>query len=411
MIEFNPNSNHHMSCIFFSGTLAFEEVVADGFYKNGNPKTKKVKKLKPIRGLGIKPHISWKTSKPGVFSVKEEVLAVLANSKVGSEIAKVMLEIRGLEKELSTYYDSVEELIYPDGCVHAQFNHTATNTGRLSCSKPNIQNSPSGDSKVPQHFVSRFQNGNICSADYSGLEVRIEAQLSNDEQYIKNIVDGVDFHVLNLALKEGRSYEEVNALYTSGDVGTKRKRSQIKGFTFAQQYGAGNKKIAFTTGFTVEEVQGIKDARRSAYPRLHMYYDWLKAEVERNGQYKDPWGRIYKFKKYPNKFPWQPGTESYSPTEVLNYRTQGFATGTIVTSMVGLFWRTKAIYARDMYLMVNTIHDSLMLDVREKYLENAKRDLTVLKECGKLSQRLFDYKINVPIDVEISHGPSWFDLK
>ncbi len=414
MITFNPQSPITLSALFFGAALPFEETVSDGFYKNGKPKSKKVKKLKIIRGLGLKPLPSWKTKRAGTYSVDEETLVYIRDNgptSLAGEIASLMLQIRGLKKLISTYYESVSELIYPDGYVHAQFNHTATNTGRLSCKAPNIQNSPAGDSKVPEHFVSRFPTGQVVSADYAGIEVRIEAQLSGDEVYIQDIRDGVDFHNKNLALKEGRSYEEVTAEIDAGNITTIAKRKAIKGFTFAQQYGAGNKKISETTGFTQEEVQGIKDARRLAYPRLHMYYDYLKHEVEKNGQYRDPWGRIYKFTKYPNKFQWQRGTDSYSPTEIQNYRTQGFSTGSIVTTMVGQFWRKYALQSRNKYLMINTIHDSLMLDCKQEYLDQAKKDLQLLTECDRISQDVFNYKIVVPIEIAISHGNNWGECK
>jgi len=74
MIKFNPNSGPHLSALFFGGMLPSEEVVQDGFYKNGNPKTKKIKKLIPIQGLGLKPKHEWLTKKEGVYSVDEETL-------------------------------------------------------------------------------------------------------------------------------------------------------------------------------------------------------------------------------------------------------------------------------------------------------------------------------------------------
>lgn len=364
-----------------------------------------------------------------------------ANIIAAKKIASLMLEIRQLSKELSTYYTSVEELIYPDGCVHPQFNHTATATGRLSCKGPNVQNSPSSaETKVPEHFVSRFNKqcfscksdmdfrvnnpgqatidigwvcectaGVLLSADYSSIEPRIEAQLSGDVQKISDIINGVDDHVKNLALKEGKEYGVLAHAFSSGDSEVASRRAQIKGFTFATQYGAGNKKIAEMTGFSEEEVQNIKDARKRAYPRLHMYYDWMQTEVNRTGQYSDPWGRIYKFKKYPPKFHWQK-QDSYSPNEIMNFRTQGHATGNIVLVMLGIFWRTKALLNRDKYLLINTIHDSVMLDCKYEYVDQAYTDLKVLETVKEVADEYFNDNIIVPIQVEISHGKSWADL-
>lgn len=73
-IKFNPNSSQHLSALFFGLLFETEETVSDGFYKNGNPKTKKIKKLVPISGLGLKPKKEWLTKKSGVYSVDEETL-------------------------------------------------------------------------------------------------------------------------------------------------------------------------------------------------------------------------------------------------------------------------------------------------------------------------------------------------
>lgn len=74
MIKFNPNSGAHLSALFFGGMFEVEVQVPDGFYKNGNPRTKKVKKLVPISGLGLKPRAGTMTKKDGVYSVDEEIL-------------------------------------------------------------------------------------------------------------------------------------------------------------------------------------------------------------------------------------------------------------------------------------------------------------------------------------------------
>lgn len=437
LVAFNSNSPQHLSLLLFGGFLPVEEVQDQGFYKNGKPKTKKVKVLKNIQGLGLKPLKEWKTKKEGIYSTDDTTLNLISKQKnhKAAEIASLMLEIRALEKLIGTYYESTETHLYPDGYVHPQFNHVSTSTGRLSCKAPNVQNQPQHTQIVNEHFISRFTEGQLISADYTGLEVRVEAQLSQDVQYISDIINGIDFHIKNLSLKENLQYEETIELVKNHPEWAK-KRSQIKGFTFAQQYGAGNKKIAEQTGFTEHEVQKIRDERKIAFPRLHLYYDWLKSEVNKNGYYSDPWGRIYKFKKYPPRFNWQK-QESYSPTEIQNWRSQGFATATVVLSMIGKFWREKAIYSKNLdckdcdilgisgifnctncygtgnynkYLMINTIHDSVMLDCRKEFIDQAKQDLTILTEVAKISKEKFDYNWIVPIEIEIKTGERWSDL-
>lgn len=454
--EFNLQSPQHISLLLFGGFLAVEETQSDGFYKNGNPKTKKVKILKNIQGL-VKPLKNWKTKKDGIYSTDEKTLQTIVSwfrddpeaidtgiaAKAGitvKKIASLMLELRGLNKLIQTYYTSVENLVYPDQCVHPQFNHVATSTGRLSAKNPNVQNQ-SNDAKVTEHFVSRFQNsceceypdedffeykqpqnycmncnqavfedrteGVLIGADYSSIEPRCEAQMSEDVMYISDIINNIDPHTKNLSLKLKQPYEDVLARVKSGELEEARKK--VKGFTFAVQYGAGDKTIASNSGLTLEEVQELRTQRKLEYPRLHQYYDWLKDLVNKTGEYQDPWGRRYKFKKYPPKFQWQQ-SDSYSPNEVLNFRTQGFATATIVLSMLGIFWREKALFNRDKYLLINTVHDSVMLDCRKEFEENAKEDLKILETVSIISKMKFNYEFQVPIEIQISSGKNWSEL-
>lgn len=408
--EFNQNSNHHVSLLFFGGMLPVKETQEVGYYKNGKVKTQQVTVLKPIRGLGFSIKDRKKTLKEGIYSVDEEVIQTLLEenkSDDANRICELMLEIRGLEKLIKTYFTSVQNLIYPEGLVHPEFNHVATETGRLSSKHPNVQNQPT-DERVLEHFISRFEDGRLISADYKSIEPRCEAQMSGDIMKISDIINGVDDHTKNLALKEGIDYNIAEEKVKSGEW--EKKRSEIKGFTFAVQYDASAKpkSISYNSGLDVELVANLLIARRRAYPKLHLYYDWLQAEINRKGEYSDPWGRRYKFKKYP---PRKGETqEKYNNNQIQNYRTQGFATATIVLSMIGLFWREKAIYNREKYLMINTVHDSLMLDCRKKDLENAKKDLTILTEADKISKEKFNYNFIVPIEIDISEGSSWSDL-
>ncbi len=404
---FNLNSNQHLSVLFFGGSLKVEEVVNDGLYKNGKIKTKKVKVDVKFPGLGLKPVKGSASKAEGFYSVNEENLL-----KIDHPIAKAILEMRGLEKQISTYYTSIQELTYSiDECVHQNYQHVATATGRLSCKSPNAQNQPSAEesNRAKEHFISRYQNGLIVSADYSQLEIRIQAQMSQDEAFIEDINRGTDFHIKRLAMKEGKDYEVVYSAFISGCPVTKKARSNIKGFSFARAYGAGSKKISEQTGLTIEEVETLIQNEALAYPRLALWQEHNKTQVEQQGFYTDPWGCRYAFTRYPPRFQWQ-NQATYSPTEIMNYMTQGFATGVIVLAMIGYFWRQKAIHNRDKYLMINTVHDSLMLDCRRTYLRQATKDLTILEDVGKISLRDFNYKFTVPIKIDIETGKDWYSL-
>src|SRR6185369_16623290 len=113
------------------------------------------------------------------------------------------------------------------------------------------------DKIVKEHFISRYINGVIMEADWKGLEPRIEAQLSGDKQKIQDVLDGIDDHTKNLALKEHLSYDKVATLVAT-DKEWVKKRKAVKGLTFVWQYGGGNKKAAKASGLPLEEVKALK---------------------------------------------------------------------------------------------------------------------------------------------------------
>jgi hypothetical protein len=148
MIEFNPHSTRHLAILFFGGEIKDQEHVKIGVYKTGQKKRQDkyqwVEKTIKIQGLGLIPQADWKTDK-GNISLNDNILSIIAKKKNhnAGKIAALVLKLRGLQKELGTYYEGMGELIMDwDSCIHGNFNHCQTNTGRLSSSNPNQQNLP-----------------------------------------------------------------------------------------------------------------------------------------------------------------------------------------------------------------------------------------------------------------------------
>jgi DNA polymerase I-like protein with 3'-5' exonuclease and polymerase domains len=174
-MNFNINSTKDLQLLLFGGIKTTKEKLPVRDLDGNLVYTKKDHKLKiqiqtkeiRIRGLGIYPNKKWRTEK-GNISVNEDTLLDIQKgncsaptqeqNKAAQEFATILMKIRGKEKQLSTYYDSTEELIYDsDDCVHPKFIHVETDTGRLSSKSPNAQNQPSADkSLVLQHFISRY---------------------------------------------------------------------------------------------------------------------------------------------------------------------------------------------------------------------------------------------------------------
>lgn len=222
-----------------------------------------------------------------------------------------------------------------------------------------------------------------------------------------------------LALKEHLPYEEVfHRCKVEEDPEWVAKRSSVKAFSFARAYGAGVPKLSKGSGLSEDEIRDLIRAEEQAYPILTLWLAWLKEQVEKNGEYSDPFGGLYRFKKYPCQFEWQLKKgikESYSPTEIKNYIVQGFATGKIVLMMLGRFYREYLKYKTnnegiERFCLINTIHDSIMMDCRPEYVELAKillqKELTDIEGLSKM----FGYEWKVPLKIDMKTGSRWSDL-
>ncbi len=184
----------------------------------------------------LTPNPEWLSESTGYYSTNEENLSSLKHALI-----KDLLGLKKKEKDLGTYYykktksgaKGMLTCVQDDGLIHGHLNHTVTVTGRLSSTRPNLQNIPKGGkSDVKKVFTSRFKEGIIAEIDYSQLEVVTRAVLSKDPALLNALENGVDFHSDWLALAEGKSYEYVKARVDAGDAVWIKKRSNIKPFTF-----------------------------------------------------------------------------------------------------------------------------------------------------------------------------------
>lgn len=244
-----------------------------------------------------------------VFSTGTDIMEALA--KQGYEFGKLVSELAALEKDVSTYYLREEldaqgnvkrvkgmlQYIIPtspdgSGIIHHRLNTTATITGRLSSSNPNLQNLPrDGTSKVKQMFTSRFgEQGRIIEVDYSALEVVMSCVHTGDTKLLELLQANTDMHCYRLAFKENMPYEEVYKLChdeTGADYKVwKQKRTDIKAPSFAAQYGATAKGIAFATGVSEKDAQDFLDNEAKLFPVTIGFRQKVRAIVEQSGMQK-----------------------------------------------------------------------------------------------------------------------------
>ncbi len=438
MIDFNPSSSAHISALLFGGDIKYTEKEETGVIKTGKnagyPKFKNHEKIKHLEGL-IKPQKSWTTA-TGKLSTNEAVLAQIANKKGdAAEIASIMLSIRFLEKQLRTYYNGIETLIEEfDSCVHGQLCHCGyetgvdsfgggTATGRLSSKAPNLQNFPRGSSSmVKNYFMSRYADGVILEFDYKQLEVIVFAFLTQDPALMQDILNGVDIHT-ELA---GRLYKD-----TFGNASDKDKavlRQKTKNSTFHVVYGGGAPSLAERVEIPLKTAEEFINIFYDKYFIAKQWQDNLVTEVRScaryitrhdketgiqmiEGEYKSITGRLYKpdsfvlKKKGGENIPWISGPS------IKNYPVQGLATADIVLLMLGRLWR-KSLIHRDKFLLINTVHDSVIIDCKKEFKQFAcnfiRNELQLVKEMMKENFKI-NFNLLTPVDVKV--GKSWGEIK
>ncbi len=438
----NFSSSQQLKTLFFGGSIKvtkkvpiLNEIGVPQTFKSGNKKGelryKNVEEEVKIEGFGLKPLKEWITEK-GNVSVNEKVLKVLAKKKthVAGNVAQMLLRRRYLEKQIGTYFDGVEKFIYDvDNCVHAELCHFgyevgedgiggATQTGRLSSHKPNIQNQPRKNTSVAkQHFTSRFKDGLIIEFDYAALEVVGAAYLSQDRQLIDDLVNGVNIHRVLAAQLLNKSEEDV----------TDEERTNAKRDNFLLLYGGGVGRLVKDRGHTKDSAKLFINNFYKRYPQLKIWQDNLVKKVEatatyideftkdghkiQEGVYQNVTGRLlyFKTKDAPNFLKEKGIMTGFNPPDIKNYPVQSFSTADLVLIMVGQFFK-EAIKHRDKFLMINTVHDSLIIDCKKEYIEFAcNLGKTVLESAKDVFKEKFNLDINVPIKVEYKVGSSWYD--
>lgn len=452
----NFNSNRQLSSLIFGGEIEYAEKIqtgertyereakkiAVGIYqsglKKGHPRYKLVKEkvtvpefkeeVKKVRvnWCKLRPKTEWKTNDG--YSTSKHILGLIKDEDQTGFIHK-LLRLKKLEKQISTYGMSLLDLVYDDGFIHHNLIHFGTDTGRLSSHNPNMQNIPkASESNIKSIFVSRWDNlGYIVNVDYSQIEVVWLAYMSGNKNMIQDIINGVDFHCKRLAQKEHMPYDDVVRLCKGEDADPEwiKKRTKIKSFTFARSYGAGAKKIAKESGMEQEEVVELIANESILYPDANNFHKEVSSKASMSlmrdthhtksgklantGYYQSLTGRAYAFREVDGFN----GRVGFSPTEIKNYPIQGGATGDVVPMMLGeLYYELRNSPLYDDALLINTVHDSITLDVKEHALEKVCHGLRkVLTSVQQVGIKELGIDIDIPFQVDIEYGRNWADMK
>ncbi len=328
-----------------------------------------------------------KKTKTGQYSTAEDVLSYLAKDH---EIIKNVLEYRGLAKLKSTYVDAlpnqVEEIT---GRVHTDYMQTVASTGRLSSNNPNLQNIPirtERGSQVRKAFVPRNQDYLLLAADYSQIELRIIAALSEETTMIEAFKKGEDIHSSTASRVFNVPISEV----------TREQRSNAKTVNFGIIYGVSAFGLSNQTDLSRAESKELIDTYYKTYPKLRNYMSKLVDFARDHGYVQTVLGRRRYLKDINASNAIVRGA---SERNAVNAPIQGSAADIIKIAMINIHKKLKeGNYKTKMLLQV---HDELVFDVYKPELESMK---TLIK-----SEMENAYILEVPLDVEIGIGENWLE--
>jgi DNA polymerase I len=329
-----------------------------------------------------------KTRKTGGYSTDQAVLEELAETY---ELPKLILEYRQVTKLKSTYVDALPLLIHPkSGRVHTSFNQTGAATGRLSSSDPNLQNIPIR-SELGRLIRGAFvpEKGNVLiAADYSQVELRILAHLSEDSVLIDAFRAGEDIH--------DRTAREVFSEEELANRAECRRRAKV--INFGIVYGLSAFGLSRTLGISREDAQAFIDAYFKRYSGVRNWLDKTLEEVRRLEYVKTLFGRIRPIPDIKSK---DANVRHFAERTAVNSPIQGTAADIIKIAMIRIHRALKEKNLASKILL--QVHDELVLEVPEKEVDEART--LVLQEMEGAAELL------VPLKVDLNVAGNWMDMK
>ena len=327
-----------------------------------------------------------KKTKTGQYVTSEEVLESL---KGKHEIVGKILEHRGLKKLLGTYIDALPELINPKtGRIHTSFNQTVTATGRLSSSNPNLQNIPVRDDdgkEIRKAFIPD-DGCEFFSADYSQIELRIMAHLSEDDNMIEAFREEQDIHAATAAKIYKINIDEV----------TREQRSKAKTANFGIIYGISVFGLAERLNVDRKEAKELIDGYFENYPKVKAYMD----ESIRSARDKGYIETIFKRKRYlPDINSRNAVVRGYAERNAINAPIQGSAADIIKVAMIRIYKRfmDESIKSK----MILQVHDELNFSVLREEKEKVQQIVISEMEAA--------YKMKVPLLADCGWGQNWLE--
>ncbi len=328
-----------------------------------------------------------KKTKTGQYSTSEDVLSYLAKEH---QIIRDVLNYRGLAKLKSTYVDALPEQVEEStGRVHTDYMQTVAATGRLSSNNPNLQNIPIRTERgrqVRRAFIPRDENYVLLAADYSQIELRIIASLSEETTMIEAFKNGEDIHastaskVFNVALNEV----------------TRDQRNNAKTVNFGIIYGVSAFGLSNQTDLSRTEAKELIDTYYKTYPKLRNYISEQIDFAREHGYVQTVLGRRRYLKDINAS---NAVVRGAAERNAVNAPIQGSAADIIKIAMINIHRKLKEGNFKTRMLL--QVHDELVFDVYKQELEDLQEMIKTEMENA--------YELLVPLDVELGIGENWLE--
>ena len=328
-----------------------------------------------------------KKTKSGQYSTSEEELKKIKNAH---PIINEILTFRGIKKLLSTYVDALPELVEKTtGRIHTTFNQSVTSTGRLSSINPNMQNIPIRSEmgmKVREAFVPKNNDFVLVAADYSQIELRLMAALSNDHGMIKAFKNGIDIHSVTAAKVYNVNLNDID----------RKMRSNAKSVNFGIIYGISAFGLAQNIGVTRKEAQNIIDNYFEQFPQIRTYMQKSIEEAREKEYTITIMGRKRHLKDINAK---NGMIRAIAERNAINAPIQGSAADIIKVAMINIERDLTAGGFKSKMLL--QVHDELVFDIHKSEIE----EVTDIIRKGMEGAVI----LSVPLTVDIGSGNNWLE--
>ena len=328
-----------------------------------------------------------KKTKTGQYSTSEEVLTELATK---NEVVKLVLDFRSISKLLNTYIDSLPKQLHKTtNRIHTEYVQTVASTGRLSSINPNLQNIPirtPRGKEIRKAFIAKNKDYFLMAADYSQIELRIIASLSDEQNMITAFKNKEDIHSSTAAAVFNVPISKV----------TKEQRSNAKVVNFGIIYGVSAFGLSNQTELNRKESKELIDRYFEKYPMLKKYMNDQISFARSNGFVETILGRRRYLKNINSQ---NSVVRSAAERNAINAPIQGSAADIIKIAMINI---QKELSSKNLKSkMLLQVHDELVFDV-------FKPELNEIIELTK-NQMEQAYKISVPLTVDLNYGINWLE--